>query len=380
MIAELYPYLILSGGTTLAVTAWLLHQAQRQTQRASELIGLNESLAFDLPDFLRASWPALSSGGFTGLSWQLNWFGTRIHESHGNKSENSLVRNFDVGDINLQLQLYTPKHGWERRYFSRTLAEKFFLLLQMDMWIKLGSVRSTFEQTARMSVFLQHDIKNMLQLTNLATDQLMSPLPGQESKLLGMLQRSLPALRERADRILKRLIQSSDMQVNTRSKAISLDVAEFVSNALDLHGLPAKVEGPPCSVTIAPDSFQSILDNLMGNYVQQMQSGKSRSMPRIIVNWKIVDASELDAHHHDSAAPEGLSDCSFMHLTMYDKNGLPCLNPERLFEPFWSEHGEGRGIGLYQSRQLATQWGGTINTQTPTDGPLVFELVLPKHN
>lgn len=389
MIAELYPYLILSGATTLAVTAWLLHQARRQTQRASELISLNESLAFDLPDFLRASWPGLSSGGFTGLSWQLNWFGTPIQESHGKTSENSLIKNFDVGDITLNLQLYTPKHGWERRYFSHTLAEKFFLLLQMDMWIKVGSVRTTFEQTARMSVFLQHDIKNMLQLTNLATDQLMSPLPGQEVRLLGMLQRSLPALRERADRILKRLIQSSDMQVNTRSKAVSLDVEEFVSNALDLHGLPAKIEGPTCSVTIAPDSFQSILDNLMGNYVQQMQSGRSRSMPQIIVSWRSVDglqhANQTSATQTSEFLDSGFVDRAFIDnhfvaITIYDKHGLPCVRPERLFEPFWSDHGDGRGIGLYQSRQLAEQWGGAIHIQTPADGPLVFELVLPKYS
>lgn len=377
MIALLYPYLILSGGTILIVTAWLLHQAQRQTQRASELIRLNESLEFDLPDFLRASWPALSDGGFTGLSWHLVWFGTDIRETQGTRSSVFLSKDFDVGDIRLHVELYTPKHGWERSYFSRTLAEKFFLLLQMDLWIKLGSVRSTFEQTARMSVFLQHDIKNMLQLTSLAADQLMTPVPGQETRLLDMLKRSLPALQERADRILKRLVQSSEVQLGTRNKSAAIDLKAFIGNALDLHGLPAQLDGPDCFVLIAPDSFQSILDNLLGNYVQQIQSGNSIQMPQLRVSWQIHLLKDRKPTRVNAETLEFGDEPRYVLIRLYDSNGQPCLKPERLFEPFWSEHGKGRGIGLFQSRQLATQWGGAINIEAPADGPLVFKIELP---
>jgi hypothetical protein len=75
MIAFLYTYLIVIGCTILFAAAWLLHQARRQSRLAHQLIQLNESQAFDLPNFLRASWPALSAGGFSGLSWHLVWFG-----------------------------------------------------------------------------------------------------------------------------------------------------------------------------------------------------------------------------------------------------------------------------------------------------------------
>lgn len=70
-------------------------------------------------------------------------------------------------------------------------------------------------------------------------------------------------------------------------------------------------------------------------------------------------------------------DTCFVTIRLYDLYGKPCLNPERLFEPFWSEHGKGRGIGLFQSRQLANQWGGTIHFEAPADGPLVFIIQLP---
>jgi signal transduction histidine kinase len=374
MMAFLYTYLIVIGGTILLVAAWLLHQARRQSRRARELIRLNETQAFDLPDFLRASWPALSAGGFSGLSWHLVWFGTDIRETRGYRTTVFVSRDFDIGDIRLHVELFMPKRGWERSYFSRTLAEQFFLLLQMDMWIKLGSVRTTFEQTARMSVFLQHDIKNLLQLTSLAADQLTTVVPGQEPRLLEILKRSLPALQQRADQILKRLVQSSEAQLGTRNKAAAVDLYTFVSNALDLHGLSAQLQGPECHVLIAPDSFQSILDNLLGNYAQQSQAGTSGQMPELRVNWQLSqrnnDTSIVDNSPADN--PPGI-----VTIQLYDPQGKPCLNPERLLEPFWSEHGSGRGIGLFQARQLTNQWGGTIHIDAPADGPLVFIIQLP---
>ncbi len=35
-------------------------------------------LDLGLPDLLRQSWPQLAQAGFTGLSWQLDWFGTSL--------------------------------------------------------------------------------------------------------------------------------------------------------------------------------------------------------------------------------------------------------------------------------------------------------------
>jgi signal transduction histidine kinase len=374
MLAFLYTYLIVIGGTILLAVAWLLHQARQQSRRARELIRLNETHAFDLPDFLRASWPALSAGGFTGISWHLVWFGTDIRETQGYRSPVFVSKDFDVGDVRLHVELFMPKRGWERSYFSRTLAEQFLLLLQMDLWIKLGSVRSTFEQTARMNVFLQHDIKNLLQLTSLAADQLTTIVPGQETRLLEILKRSLPALQERADQILKRLVQSSEAQLGTRNKVAAVHLSAFMNNALDLHGLPAQLQGPECHVLIAPDSFQSILDNLLGNYVQQIQTGSSSQMPQLRVNWQFSKSNAYTSVSDSSAADD---DISFVTIRLYDLHGKPCLNPERLFEPFWSEHGKGRGIGLFQSRQLSNQWGGTIHIEAPADGPLVFIIQLP---
>tara|TARA_R110002072_G_scaffold301164_3_gene480354 strand:- start:150665 stop:151750 length:1086 start_codon:yes stop_codon:yes gene_type:complete len=350
ILSDLYPYLILIGATILAVTAWLLHQANAQNARSRELVKINESLNFDLPDFLRQCWPVLNAGGFVGLTWKLDWFGTRLEGTHGTVSDRALDKRFDTDEISLEIQLFSAKSGWERRYFSQSLAEKFFLLLRMDVWIKLGSVRSTFAQAAKMTVFLQHDIKNMLQLTSLAAEQLLEPVPGQDARLLSMLRVSVPALRDRVELMLTRLKQQ-----NTGGVANTVDIAAYLAQSAAAHELPVQISGT-AQVTLTATALQSITDNLLGNYADM-----ARKQPDTGVSLDIVITSNPDT----------------VLIDMSDLHGKPCLWPERLFEPFWSEHGTGRGVGLYQARQTALSLGGKLAIHAPADQPLHFLLELP---
>ncbi|MDO9519884.1 MAG: ATP-binding protein [Pseudohongiella sp.] len=350
-LTNLYLYLILIGGTTLAVTAWLLHQARAQSGRSRELVRLNEALNFDLPDFLRQCWPILSAAGFSGINWRLNWFGTTISGEHGFVTSKVLEQHFEADEISLNISLYSASSGWERRYFSRSLAESFFLLLRMDLWIKLGSVRSTFSQAAKMTVFLQHDIKNMLQLTSLATEQLLNPVPGQDAQLLSALRRSVPALRDRAQLMLKRLNQE-----NVISSKKQTSIATFLEQSLAAHELQAELTGD-CMVEIGEPSLHSIVDNLLGNYASQARS-QPAAPPQLVIS--------ITEHTNEAL------------IEIEDKTGTPCAWPERLFEPFWSEHGKGRGIGLYQARQTAHQNGGRLLVTASPDKPLKFSLFLPQ--
>ena len=67
-----------------------------------------------------------------------------------------------------------------------------------------------------------------------------------------------------------------------------------------------------------------------------------------------------------------------LEVAIRDRNGRPCLWPERLFEPFWSEKGDGLGIGLYHARQLVTGAGGQLRALTPSDDAMTFVVNLPK--
>jgi signal transduction histidine kinase len=346
---SLYPYLILAGISILLAAAWLLHQARAQTQRSHALIQLNESLKFDLPDFLRQCWPALKAGGFAGLRWQLQWYGASVNGSSGAETSRVLYEKFEVQEISLEIYLYQGQRGWEQRYFSSVLAQNFFLLVRMDMWIKLGTVRGTFDQTARLTVFLQHDMKNLLQLITLAADQVEYDARGHEDRVLASLRVSLPAMRDRAGHVLKALVNDP-----APGKRRPVDLVELIQSSAMIHELNVELTGE-ARVSVPEQSLHSIIDNLLGNYGQQGRRLESRVT--VNVNLRVE---------------KGFACIEFM-----DPQGAPCEWPERLFEPFWSEFGRGRGIGLYQARQLAQAAGGSLVAEAISGRPLKFTLTLP---
>ncbi|MCG8412724.1 MAG: HAMP domain-containing histidine kinase [Pseudomonadales bacterium] len=350
-MADLYPYLILIGFSIIVATTWLLSQARHRASITNELVALNEELNFDLPDFLRHCWKPLSKAGFRGISWQLDWFGSKISQLEGVEGDVFIERKLQIDDISLVVHLYDGKRRFEQRYFSRLVSESFFLLLYTDMWVKLGTVQGAFAQSAKMSVFLQHDMKNIVQLVSLMAEQLETTPEGKQDKLLESLRTVMPTLRERSERFLSTL--SSAPPTSDDLKAINL--CDFLHKTAEIHDLFITIEGEG-SVQANEESLSSVFDNLFGNYIDETRRNPG-SPPNIEVS---IDS-------------EGAS----VEIALTDKLGKPCLWPERLFEPFWSEKGDGLGIGLYHARQLVTGLGGTLQASTPADAPMTFVVSLP---
>ena len=60
--------------------------------------------------------------------------------------------------------------------------------------------------------------------------------------------------------------------------------------------------------------------------------------------------------------------------------GIPPVERERIFRPFWSrDGGGGTGLGLAIARELAAALGGRIRLETSSEEGSRFELVLPTH-
>jgi len=350
-MASLYPYLILIGVSIILATGWLLGQARRRARITNELVSLNERLGFDLPDLLRHCWEPLEKAGFKGISWQLDWFGSSLSKTEGSQGDVSIHRKLEVDDITLSVNLYDGKRRFEQRYFSTVLSESFFLLLYTDMWVKLGTVQGAFAQTAKLNVFLQHDMKNIVQLISLVSEQLENTPAGKEEKLLNSLRTVMPTLHERSERFLSTL--SNNAPTENRE---SMDIGEALRKTADIHNLKIEIHGGG-QVLINEQSLNSICDNLFGNYVDQNRRNPEVGLKIVI---SITDSD------------------SDLEISIKDHNGKPCLWPERLFEPFWSEKGDGLGIGLYHARQLVHGAGGTLQAITPENDPLIFVVSLPK--
>jgi len=351
-MANLYPYLILVGISIIVASFWLLNQARRRVRITKELVAMNEQFEFDLPDFLRHVWQPLSAAGFRGLSWHLDWFGSTLTSSEGEEGELFISRKLEVEDISLTVNIYDSRRRFEQRYFSTMVSDSLFLILYTDMWVKLGTVQGAFAQSAKMNVFLQHDMKNIVQLVNLLAEQLTGSRPGNEERLLESLRVVMPTLRKRCERFLSTL--SSELP---SADASAVDLVEALNNTAEIHDLRISIEGQ-AEIDINEQTLSSILDNLFGNYADQIRRTPDTS-PQITVS--VDDSSKKQ-----------------VSVKITDNKGRPCKWPERLFEPFWSEKGDGLGIGLYHCRQLLSGIGGTIEAQAPDDKPLIFVMKLPK--
>ena len=364
-ITELYPYLIIVGSSILLAAGWLLYQYRTQLQQTAELIKLNEELAYDLPDFLRQCWQVLGKSGFSGLYWQLDWFGTRMEGSHGERSSHAIEKHFEVQEIRLHLTLYHRRHSLEQRYFSTAQADNFFLLVRMNLWIKLGTVQGAFKQAAKINVFLKHDVKNMVQLLRLSSEQLLQA-EAERPQLLESLQNAVPAVLERAEHMLRALNEHpgiTQLAVPDPTEVHALaelpELPAILRQSAALHDLNLKLDldpGETGKVRVRREALVSIVDNLLANYSRQAHQAKGQVPLLHIRIYRIADT---------------------VHTLIRDIHGKPFPWPERLFEPFWSESGNGRGIGLYQARQQAAAAGGKLEARADASQPLLFSLSLP---
>lgn len=352
---DLYPYLIIIGGSILIASARMLFHYRKQSLRGQELIRLNEKLEYDLPDFLRLCWPILLDGRFVGMSWELDWFGTKLSNTEGEEKGNIIENRFEVQEIYVDVRLYHEQKGWDQQHFTETLAENFFLLVRMNMWIKLGSTERAFDQAARVNVFLQHDVKNMIQLLGLMSDHCNNSEQGKERELVQSLQQTIPAVRDRAKHMLSELTDASSSSKEPEQEIPVIQLDEVFAETALIYNLRLSIRGK-AEVTARKESLQSIIDNLLGNYSYQDRKDDQNNV-ELKVNFKIKKNQVI--------------------TTIHDVNGAPCLWPERLFEPFWSELGMGRGIGLYQAKHLAESAGGTLSVTSGTNEPLKFLLSLP---
>jgi hypothetical protein len=163
MLNLLYQILIAIGITIAAVVGYLWWQARSASQINLALIRLNEQKHFDVPSFLQSVWPLLKESGLRGFVWKLDWYGVDLLGENGSRDGKEIIRNIAISEMTLDIHFYQNQRG-EKRYFDSTLIETLMLLLRTDMWIKAGSVDATISQMAKLTLFLEHDMKNVAQV------------------------------------------------------------------------------------------------------------------------------------------------------------------------------------------------------------------------
>jgi len=119
--------------------------------------------------------------------------------------------------------------------------------------------------------------------------------------------------------------------------------------------LRAPIEGwPLAEIRGEPGSLEQLFLNILLNAAQALDSGGTAS----------VDLDLEDGHAVVSIIDDGL--------------GIPFEVMERLFEPFFSTHPNGTGLGMSIAQRIATAHGGSIEVDCPAGGGTVVKVRLPR--
>lgn len=351
MIEQIQLYLLLVGATIGAVLAVLWYQARNASRISLALIRLNEQHRFDTPALLRNAWPLLSQAGLAGIAWRLDWFGVVIEERAGTAKGQCIEHRIDVAETSLSITLYQPVRRGERRYFGENLIATFLLLLRTDMLIKANATDTTFAQMSKLNLFLQHDMKNIAQFIQLMADQLASVPPGKEQQVFDYLRTAAPMMRNRADRIVGTLTAGRPSDTVLRT----VDLDEEIRTLCTLYRLDCSIAGS-ARLQVPENTLDTALDNILKNY-SDLAERERQGRPAISV---AIIAGERGTD-----------------VTIEAINAPPVEHMERLFEPFWSSHPAGLGIGLYQAKQRLAACNASLQARRTGQGNLQFHITLP---
>jgi two-component system sensor histidine kinase PilS (NtrC family) len=192
----------------------------------------------------------------------------------------------------------------------------------------------------RLTASMAHEIRNPLSAVSQAAELLY------EEKRGDMQKRLISIINDNARRIEQMIRDVLALGRRDRTQPEALPLAEFVGEVIEASGLGGENEKAVFRAHIAPEltmgidraHLHQILDNLFSN-ARRYCSGKPGSV-RIAAG--DLGDGQVQVHVYDDGP--GLDEYGRVHL----------------FEPFFTTHAKGTGLGLYIARELAEANGLTL--------------------
>ncbi|MBB6510912.1 signal transduction histidine kinase [Rhizobium soli] len=186
--------------------------------------------------------------------------------------------------------------------------------------------------------------------------------------------RSLAVLDAQMRTLQKRLKTLDPLSTNARQVKENFDVVEWVRTVVTTFTEQARRENIRYVVTSIPPNGRLPIEAVKGMYVQ------------VIENLLINSAYWIEQQKKYTGVFEGqvevVVDCNRKTISVMDNGpGIPADRREVIFEPFFSTKPkkEGRGLGLYISKEIAEYHGGRLylSPEPDRDGQLrkfIYEI------
>ncbi len=359
----------LVAGITLWLTSQALARRARRYQVGMQTLLQLASQSLEPLDIPHAAWPALHTAGWQSLVWSGNWYGQAVQGSAGQAwspaVNKTAVQTFELtsGDeVHLTVRLLHEAPRGEQRLFATHLAQVFLLLLETRLRERTGALAVALAERARLSLYLQHDMRNMTQWVSWVSADFAAAPDAQT--LLAAAQRlkdNAPLAQERAQRLNAALGKAPHADV-----AVAMDLRHALEQAARLAGLELPVSGEAVG-WVAPGALSRALDNVLSQLASDWREGRA-GQPHATLE---IGANTSEAHTNTA-------DASMSTVTLWcplPASGMG-VAPEKLFEPFASGRPGGLGLGLYQARKSLREAGGGLAASVVGE-QLCFVLQLP---
>lgn len=352
--------LMLAAGLSIAVSLlWLRRLSRLHRQQIDRLLALQAQLQEDPLGTLLRHQQTLLQVGLHSLDWQGSWYGAPIAASLGPQipaavpsdapptrrqgqrlHQQVLSQRFRYDDISLDLRIGLQGLRGERLLFAMQAAQVLFAMLQGALAARQLALLAAVNQRAQVSIFLQHDMRNLAQWVELVADDFATAENDEQLMLRARRLRSNAALAaQRAQRMAQALLNPVG-RPSELAPLTEIDLAAQILQAGQMHQVEIDLAG---AATLQWDAaaLATVLDNVLGNV-------SNLSRQRL-----------LTAHCQVTLVEQGPA--VWVH---FDTPHLPLEIPlEKLFEPWASSGALNQGLGLYQARQQAKKAGADLYAQ-----------------
>jgi signal transduction histidine kinase len=315
-----------------------------------EFFDANEKSGYDLHKFLPEVIRLLKRTKVEDVFYRIVYLNSIIEREKQARKE-GIQKRFVRTDYSIYVGIVPGLYRGERRYIYRLILEILFLIVEMDILIKIKSVNEAFYDFSKLQTFILHDTKNLTQfIQTLSYNLYHIDSIERERKFVAYLKESAPALSLRANKILSMLEMGGEKKDGDSIKDI--DIKILLENLINIYGLKAEVMG---NASCVGEEYRviTIFDNILRNvYEKTLQENDVKCFLRIDEEDKRIKVIISDT-------------------------GSPIENIERTFEPFYTKKKAGLGIGLFQAKNLVDSMGGEIKVRN-TDSAVEFEIILPK--
>lgn len=354
-------FLIVAGLALLAASFRIAGLARSYRRRMENLLQL-ASKPLDPLDLPAAAWPDLEAGGWRRLTWEGSWFGQPVTGCL--QVANSRVRTPPVEALEFELVSgdearltvrLTHADAWgENRLFAEHLARVFVLLLETRLHARTEALSAALAERARLSLYLQHDMRNQAQWVLWVTDDFSAcESPDALLSAARRLRENAPLAHDRAERLIAALGRQPKVEQPTL-----VDLRTAAGQAARLAGVEPAIVGD-ASAWIAPGLLARAFDNLFGNLAAAWREQPSMGAKLTLATVKTTSGTRAE-----------------MEFFCPWPSGMAQLPAEKIFEPFASGRPSGLGLGLYQARKSLREAAGDLQARSSEEG-LSFLLFLP---